>query len=277
MLRQALQTHGMAPDELDGAQLAEARAQVAREMVIHQDVLASGMAGDVHVSKAEMAAAMDELRARYADEDAFLADLRRHGLDAEGLAQALARELRVSVVLDRVGQQAPEVAEDEVREYYDRHRDRFAYPETREARHILVTINDAFPENRREVALKRIRDIARDIGGDAGRFGELAAACSECPTAMQQGMLGRVRPGQLYPELDAALFAMDEGEIVGPIETEIGLHLLYCEAIHAAGKLDYAQAAARIRERLREIRARHHQRSWLASLRDKAVADGVRG
>ena len=266
MLRTALAAFARPPAELDEAQLAELKAQVARGLAIEDAVLGSDMAQGITVADTEVAAALRELQARYPSKDDFLRDLARNSLDKRGLRQALGRGLRVAAVLERIGEGAPAVTEDEVRDYYDRHRHRFAYPETREARHILVTINEDYPENRREGALRRIRDIARQIGEDTSRFGELAETCSECPTAMQAGRLGRVRPGQLYPELDAALFAMPEGGVAGPVETEVGLHLLYCESVHAAGELDYAQAAPRIRERLQAERIRRHQQAWIATL-----------
>jgi len=269
-LRTALASFAKPPAELDKAQLAEVGVIVRRELVIEDAVLASDMARDVRLSDTEIAAAVRELQARYPGKKDFLLDLERHGLDQRGLRRALGRELTVAAVLEQVGRGAPEVTEDEVRGYYTENQARFAFPETREARHILVTVNDDFTENSHEAALARIGHIREEIGTDplywAERFGEKAATSSECPTAMQQGRLGRVRPGQLYPELDAALFAMQQGEIAGPIETEIGFHLLYCEEIYAAGELDYAQVAEHIRSHLQQAHARRHQRAWLTSL-----------
>lgn len=272
-LRTALATFSRPPAELTEAERAELGAQVARELAIADAVLASDMARHVTIADTEVAAALRELQARYPSKDDFLRDLARHSLDKRGLRQALGREMKVAAVLERVGEGAAVVTDAEVQDYYAANRARFGYPETREARHILVTINDDYPENRREAAMARIQDIASKIGGDAGRFAELAASRSECPTAMEEGRLGRVRPGQLYPELDQALFAMSEGGISGPIESEVGFHLLFCEKIHAAGELSFAQAEPKIRERLQQAHARRRQQAWLASLRHGAGAD----
>ncbi len=51
---------------------------------------------------------------------------------------------------------------------------------------------------------------------------------------MKEGVIGRVKAGQLYPELDTALFAMAEGEVSGVLQSEVGLHLLHCETIHSS-------------------------------------------
>ncbi len=269
-LRTALAAFERPPAELDEAELAEVGAIVARELAIEDAVLGSDRARDVTVADTEIAAAVRELQDRYPARKDFTLDLARHGLDVRGLRQALGRELKVAAVLEQVGQEAPVASDDEVLAYYEANRARFAYPETREARHILVTVNDAYPENSRVAALDRIGRIRRELGEDssqwAARFGEQAARCSECPTAMEEGRLGRARPGQLYPELDAALFAMGEGEIAGPVETEVGFHILYCERIHAAGELSFEAAAPKIRERLQQAQARRRQRAWLAGI-----------
>lgn len=270
-LRTALAAFGLPPAELDETQLAEIETIVARELAIGDAVLASDRAQDVTVAETDIAAAVRELQARYPSKKDFTLDLARNGLDVRTLKQALARELKVASVLEQVGQEAPEVSEDEVRAYYEANEARFAYPETREVRHILVTVNDDYKENSSVAALGRIGRIRKELGEDPSQwpacFGEKAARYSECPTAMEQGRLGRARPGQLYPALDAMLFSMGEGEISAPIETEVGFHILYCEKIHPAGELSFEEAEPKIRERLQQVHVRRQQRAWLASLR----------
>jgi len=106
---------------------------------------------------------------------------------------------------------------------------------------------------------------SRDLG--ARRFGALARRHSECPTALEDGSLGEVRRGQLYPELDALLFRLAEGEAGGPVESELGLHLLYRERIHGARILPFSKARDRIRCLLLERQRHKCQRAWLAELR----------
>lgn len=266
VLRHALQAYEQPPVDLPKSQCDEIRVKVERELVIQDAVLNSSMAPSIGVADAEVATAVAELQGRYDCRKDFLNDLARNGLDMPGLEAALARELRVAAVLERVGEAAPDVTDAEVRDYYERHSEKFAYPETREARHILITINDDYPENSREMARVRIERIVVEIDGKPGRFVGLAAKHSECPTAMQQGQLGRVRAGQLYPELDTTLFAMKEGDISRPIETEIGFHLLYCERVYPPGEAEFGQVEGKIREFLQQAHVRKCQRNWLAEL-----------
>ena len=278
LLRAASERFGVAPGALSDAQRREAERQARRTYEIELRVLASREASGLVIPPALVQAAVTRIRARYPDAEAFVADLGRNDLDPDTLAAALRRELTFDSIMQRVAARQPGVDEINLRLYYELHRGRFTSPERRLVRHILITVNDAFPENRRDVALARIERLSDQLRGrpgvDAGRFGALARRHSECPTALEDGRLGEVRRGQLYPQLDALLFRLAEGEAGGPVESDLGLHLLYCERIHEARTLPFSKARDRIRRLLLERRRRDCQRAWLAELRGASGPTG---
>jgi len=61
-----------------------------------------------------------------------------------------------------------------VEAFYQSHRDRFIAPEKRTARNILITVNSAYQENTREVALGRIYSLAATLKCDTEQFAWLA-------------------------------------------------------------------------------------------------------
>jgi peptidyl-prolyl cis-trans isomerase C len=83
---------------------------------------------------------------------------------------------------------------------------------------------------------------------------------------MQGGRLGEVKRGQLYEDLDRVLFNMQEGEVSDIIESEVGLHILYCEKIKPAKRTPLSKAYPRIRDHLQERHRRNCQKAWLADL-----------
>jgi peptidyl-prolyl cis-trans isomerase C len=83
---------------------------------------------------------------------------------------------------------------------------------------------------------------------------------------MEGGRLGTLNRGQLYPALDAALFELAAGQLSGVLESELGFHLLLCEAIHPAKSLPFDQVRTRIHQALEQRRRKEQQRHWLASL-----------
>lgn len=271
-LKAAQNLFGKPPTALETSEREHVRKMAARQFSLEARVLAAPEARDATVPPASLAAAMDEIRKRYADAADFHADLQHNGLDEAGFLDALERELRVEAILEKVGTRAAQVSDIDVELYYHYHPDQFRRPETRRARHILITLNDDLPDNTRAAAQARIEGIAARLARDPKRFEEQAMKHSECPTALQGGVLGEVPAGQLYPELDAALFRMREGEISGILESPMGLHLLRCDAIAAAAVLTLKEARGPIRTLLEQRRKRVCQGAWVKQLLNSASA-----
>lgn len=271
-LKAAQNLFGKAPAALEADERARVQRVAARQYGLEARVLAAPEARDATVPAASLAAALAEVKKRYADAADFHADLLHNGLDEAGFTDALERELRVEAILEKVGTHAARVSDIDVELYYQYHPDQFRRPETRRARHILVTVNDELPDNTRTAAQARIEAIAARLAREPGRFEEQAMKHSECPTALQGGLLGEVPGGQLYPELDAALFRMHEGETSDILESPMGLHLLHCEAITPAAVLKLKDARGPIRTLLEQRRKRVCQQAWVKQLLDRAEA-----
>jgi peptidyl-prolyl cis-trans isomerase C len=263
---------GKPPRQLDDAERDRVRRVALRQYAIEAKVLEAPEARGVCVPEATVDAAQREICARYADEAEFLADLEANGLAEGELAEALRRDLAVEAVLERVSVRAERVTDTDVEIFYHLHQARFALPERRAARQILITINDQFAENARPAALARIREIRERILRDPQRFADQALKHSECPTALQGGLLGEYVAGQMFPELEAGLFALPEGGVSEIIESHLGFHLLRCEAIVPATVAAFDQVAPRIRESLQNQRARACQRAWIKQLFAPAAA-----
>ncbi len=252
--------------ELTAEEMARVSKVALRYAAIESAVLASPEACGVHLPDQALASALSEIRGRYEDEAVFHAALDAAGLDIEHISASLQRDLLVELVLARVGARAEPIAETETEIFYFTHLDRFHRPEQRTARHILVTINDSLPDNTRDRAEQRISEIARRLRDKPQRFEEQALKHSECPTALNGGMLGSVPRGRLYPALDEALFCMTSGDISGVLESELGFHLLRCDLIEAARTLAFDEVREALRKRLTEERARRETNQWLGSL-----------
>jgi peptidyl-prolyl cis-trans isomerase C len=265
-LKAAQSLFGKAPTALEADEREHVRKMAAKQFGLEARVLAAPEARDAMVPPASLEAAMEEIRKRYPDEADFHADLQHNGLDEAGFMDALERELMVEAILEKVGTRAARVSDIDVELYYQYHPDQFRRPETRRVRHILVTVNDDLQDNTRPVAQSRIEAIAERLARDPKRFEEQAMKHSECPTALQGGQLGDVPRGQLYPELDAALFDMKEGEISAILESPMGLHLLRCETITPAAVLTLKEARGPIRSLLEQRRKRVCQGAWVKQL-----------
>jgi peptidyl-prolyl cis-trans isomerase C len=267
LLRNALDGYHKNLSQLDPNEYAQVQRKANKSYALESLVIASPEAEGLVISEQQLDESMAAVAERYASREEFLDDLEGNGLDEEGLRKALYRELMFDSVMQRVAANSAEVNELDVHLFYEMHNDRFQSPETRVARHILITINPDFAENTREAAQMRLQQVREKLAGRGNRFEEFAKRYSECPTAMEGGKLGEVNRGQLYEALDAELFSMQEDEISEIVESELGFHLLYCEKIKPSRTVPLSKVAPRIREVLQERQRRNCQKSWLASLR----------
>lgn len=254
------------PDALSEAQRQRVDTIVARQLAIEARVLMSNEARHVSVSKETVDAGIAEVMSRFQSEADFVCTLAKQGLTQAALREELTRDMTVDAVLDAVSAKVDPVSKQDVEIFYRLHADRFHTPERRTVRHILITINEDLAGSGRVAARARIEQIRAQCQRDPEQFARQALRYSECPTAMQGGLLGPVTRGQLFPALDAALFAMGSGELSGVLESPMGYHILCCDHIRPAGRIPLAKVRDKIRAQILDTRRGHHQRQWLKQL-----------
>lgn len=255
---------GLPFDELDRAQRLEVERVAARKARIEQAVLESPQALRSVVGAEAIHQSLAALRAQFSDPGRWARAVAAVGLSMAPLQRGLELSLRAADTLQCTC--AVEVSDADASLYYELHRSQFMRPEQRQVRHILITINDDFTENRRAVARGRIDALAHVLASNPAAFAELAMQHSECPSALEGGALGWVAAGQLYPELDEALFALPSLGTTPVIETSIGLHLLRCEAVRPPAYQTLDQVLPRLRSVLEARQSRAAQRRWVQAL-----------
>lgn len=274
-LKASMQRYGCRYDELNANARRQVDADVTRAMTLEDAVLHSPEGRHVSIDEAVLDAAFREVRLRYGSGNEFRADLRLNGLTPDVLRTALRRELEVEAALEKVAAATPGATETDLQTWYDTHPAQFAMPETRDARHVLVTINADFAENRREAALQRITELQRSLDGSLAAFESVARRHSECPSAMDGGRLGTVRRGMLYSELDMALFRLPEGGTSEVLASEIGFHIVLCEKVHPGRTVSFDEAREKIRTALDARRREQTKACWLAALTGIRHAEAV--
>lgn len=277
LLRVALEHFKCEPTALTDEQRQQAVRIVNNQIQIERLVLSSNEAAGVIVSDAQIEEALERIAGQYEDPSAMDQALIELEMDKDQLRQMLHAELRMESVLERICAALPPISDAEINDYYQANIERFTRPPSRRTRHILVTINPDYPENTREAARTRIEAIAHRLEGKIQNFEKQAAKYSECPTAMEGGLLGEVTPGKLYPELDSHLFQMEEGQISPVLESPIGFHLLFCEQVTLGGASSLEEVQPRLLDWLQSRQRQIHQREWLKALLQQSVAEKVHG
>lgn len=244
---------------------AAAEREAARQHALIRKTLEHPESGDMMIEPQTVEEAIAAIMAEYRDEKSFDAELSAWGLSRSTLAQAIEAETRAGLLLDRVIADVS-ISEEEVSDYYQRNRERMLRPETRRVRHLLITVNGQFPENSADNARIRMENLRRELEEEPGRFGELALRHSECPSAVESGLVGEVPKGRLYPELDEALFTLEEGQVSDVIVTALGYHLILCEKIEPERFVPFNEAAPKIRKALVERKQKRRVREWIADV-----------
>lgn len=99
-------------------------------------------------------------------------------------------------------------------------------PAQAKASHILITHGPELPRD--EDVQAKIMEIKERV--TIQNFAELAKEYSQDPGSQSDGgSLGWFSAGQMVPEFEEAAFNNEIGSIIGPIETQFGLHLLLIE------------------------------------------------
>lgn len=83
-----------------------------------------------------------------------------------------------------------------------------------QARHILVGTKELAEEIKNKI-------------DDGEEFSKLAEEYSECPSKKRGGDLGWFGKGAMVRPFEVAAFTAEEGDIVGPVKTEFGWHIIY--------------------------------------------------
>ena len=172
----------------------------------------------------------------------FLLDAQRNLVEADPIFRERLKRVKENLLANYAVEKilSPlQVADKEIRAYYDENPDKFAGEETVNASHILVENKD-----------KALEVLAKINGGEM-TFEQAAKEFSSCPSKEQGGNLGEFGRGQMVPEFDKAVFSMAAGELTTePVQTQFGFHLIRVNSRNAAAPLSFDDVKESIHEQL---------------------------
>ncbi len=180
----------------------------------------------IAVDDAAVEARIDTIRSGFADEEAFEAQLDSWNTSLYILRGEARRDLLVERVLESAILADIEIDPESVRVFYDRHPAQFTERGGVRARHILIGVSPDADESEKTEARERARGLRLEAENGAD-FGALAREHSDDPgSASSGGDLGLVVEGRTVPAFEAALSALEPGELSGVVETPFGFHVI---------------------------------------------------
>jgi peptidyl-prolyl cis-trans isomerase SurA len=175
--------------------------------------------------------------------------------------------LTQKVISQEVGGRMSIPAE-EVKQYYDAHKQEFDRPEQVDLGEIFLSTEGKSPEEIASVRTKADDLHNRVVKGED--FAEIAKRYSDGSTAKDGGDLGTFGRGQLAPQLESAVFDKEKNTVSDVIQTKTGFEILKVLAHYDAGLQPLDKVEGEITNKLYTERMEPALRDYLAMLREES-------
>lgn len=226
---------------------------------------------DAEVSEDQIEEQLSKVVEQIGGVETFKKALARQKIDEATFREQLKEGCRVDLLIKETVKSVCDATEDEIKKYYDEHKDDFQKGEQVLAQHILVS-PDGTEEASKDSARQKITDIKERVEGGAD-FSDEAAAHSMCPSGKEGGSLGWFGRGMMVPEFDKAVFSMSVGDVSDIVETQFGFHLIYKSDHEAASDASYEDCREKIVELLRHSKRGETLTAYVDSLKADATIE----
>ena len=278
-------THTITSDELERAvrsaeiQAGQAlptqfRDQVYRtvldRLVSFRLLLQESKTLSISVDDAAVDARIEVIRSGFPSNDAFETQLSSWETTLDALREETRWDLLVERVLESEVLPGIDVDVETTREFYEQHAEQFTEGGGVRARHILIGISPDASDREKTEARERADSLRREAEGGAD-FSELARTHSEDPgSAANGGDLGVVVRGQTVPDFEAALLALEPGDVSELVETPFGYHVIQMVEREAEQIAPFAEASVQIREFLIQQEQQAKTAAFIEALKAKS-------
>jgi peptidyl-prolyl cis-trans isomerase D len=160
-------------------------------------------------------------------------------------------DLRYAQLTLRQVRRGERVSDAALQDLYQKEINRFVVPERREASHILITFGKD-----PKAALAKAEHILK-LARSGANFAALAKQYSQDPgSARKGGNLGWIGQHGFIKPFTQALFAIPKvGDIVGPVKSPYGYHIIRLDAIQPGHTRPFAKVKAQLTAQLKRSRA----------------------
>jgi parvulin-like peptidyl-prolyl isomerase len=250
--------------------LVQLGRQLLDSMIDDELVLQAGLAAKLTVEDKEVDLAIEYI-------------MKEHNLDAEQLKVEMARQgmtrttlrndiLRQRAIAHLVGPKV-QVSEEEVKRRYEELSRRGNSVSAVDVSQIVIALPEHPTEQQQNEAKQKAR-AALDRVAAGEPFEQVAAAVSDDATTKPTGgRIGWLSPGTVIPEWEVVIFAMDKGEVRGPVPGERGLYLFFANDVKRTQQPPYADIKDKLAEELRRKALSKLAQTWIEDLRKKAYIE----
>lgn len=275
--RDECSSKGCSPEQLQ--ELITQRQKDSLRDLIDQSLLVQ-RAKDVGISvETDLVKRLDQLRLE--NKMATLEDLQKavesEGIDYEEFKNNIRNSLYTDAVISReVGSRISEaIDQDEIKKYYEEHKEDFRRPEMVYIREILVSTQGK-PESEIPALQKKAEQLRERIKGGED-FGDLAKHFSDSGTASQGGELGGFAKGKLSKQIEDAVFTLNRNEMTPVLKTDKGFLIIQVGERYEAGIQPLDKVQNEVMSKLTSSRGPTKLREYLTTLRRDSFVEVRQG
>ena len=253
-------------------QMAMMERQVLEQLIQVQLLDAKATPEDKAAGKALAEKRFEEAKVKLGSEENLNRQLKLMGATKDEVLAKWTQSATAETVLKR--ELKVNVTDADTKKYYDENPARFEEPETVRASHILLLTTD--PKTNAELTDEQKAAKRKQMEGILKRaragedFAKLAKEYSEDPGSKEKGGEYVFPRGRMVPEFETAAFSLKTNEVSDIVITRYGYHIIKLSEKMPAKKVEYAKAAADIKEGLTQQALQKQFPEYVAKLQKDA-------
>ncbi|MBO4229928.1 MAG: peptidylprolyl isomerase [Clostridia bacterium] len=239
---------------MSGKILASVNGKPITEDAVSSFLAGMGQRGQAYNNAKGREAILDQLINR----ELLLLDAMRNLLEREPAFKEELQRVKEDMLVEYAANKvisSVRIKDDDVKAYYEQHKDQMVSGDLVDASHILVGSKE------------QAEQILSDIRAQKITFEDAARQYSTCPSAKAGGSLGEFGRGQMVPAFEEACFALQEGEISEPVQTEFGYHLIRLNRKQESQPVSFGDAREQLTKQLLAEKQQAAYQSKLNQLR----------
>jgi parvulin-like peptidyl-prolyl isomerase len=211
----------------------------------------------------------DMQKQRKISPEEFLKAMQREGITLDVYRKDIRDQLMRLKLIRRDIKSKVAVTDEEIGEYYRKHREDYDGKEAVRIKQILLLL----PKEVNSAAKEKLRADAaaihkRLLNGEP--FELLSAKFSQGPAAAEGGDIGYIEKGMIHSEVEDAAFSLPLNQISGVIESPVGFHIIQVVDRRGAGLKAIEHVREEIREKIDREKMEKKFGEWLVELRKKS-------
>ncbi|MFH1540562.1 MAG: peptidylprolyl isomerase [Elusimicrobiota bacterium] len=268
-------------DDID-KKIVQVKKELLDQMINQKLLLQEAKKKDIKVTKREIDEGIKMVKDRFKKKDEkgltpseseaeFNAELKKQNLTISKFNDKIKEDITINKLIENeVLRKVESLPESELKDYYEKNKDKIDDPEKVSVRHILIRFEKQSSIKDESAALKKIQEVQKLLKNGED-FSKLADQYSEDPGSNKNGGdLGFITREMMLKDFENVAFKTPVGEISSIFKTEFGYHILKIDAKQAKQKRSFEKVKIDLEKFLLAEKRQDEYEKYIKNLREKS-------